>query len=87
MLFPDGVYVERADGRLRFRWVKASTGAELNHSMQTLARRIGRYLERQVLGSSITDHIAFEPQRGRKVFTLQESSRSQPSMAGQGAIR
>jgi hypothetical protein len=49
MLFLDGVYIERTDGRLRFRWVKAPTSAELNQLTQILARRIGRYLERQGL--------------------------------------
>ena len=49
MLFLDGVYVERPDGLLRFRWVKAPTSAELTQLTQTLARRIGRYLERQEL--------------------------------------
>ena len=49
MLFLDGVYVERPDGTLRFRWVKAPTSAELAHLTGTLARRIGRYLERQGL--------------------------------------
>ena len=49
MLFLDGVYLEGSDGRLRFRWVKAPTSAELNRLTQTLARRIGRYLERQGL--------------------------------------
>jgi len=29
MLFLDGLYVERPDGSLRFRWVKAPTSAEL----------------------------------------------------------
>lgn len=47
MLFLDGVYVERPDGSLRFRWVKAPSSAELTRLTQTLARRIGRYLERQ----------------------------------------
>ena len=28
MLFLDGVYVERPNGTLRFRWVKASTSGE-----------------------------------------------------------
>ncbi|MGB5253037.1 MAG: transposase, partial [Sedimenticolaceae bacterium] len=42
------VYVERPDGSLRFRWVKAPSGAELTRLTQTLARRIGRHLERQV---------------------------------------
>jgi len=47
MLFLDGVYVERPDGLLRFRWVKAPTSAELTRLTQTLALRIGRYLECQ----------------------------------------
>ena len=49
MLFLDGVYVERSDGSLRLRWVKTPTSAELTELTQTLARRIGRYLERQGL--------------------------------------
>ena len=43
------MYIERPDGSLRFRWVKAPSGAELTRLIQTLARRIGRYLERQGL--------------------------------------
>ena len=46
MLFLDGVYVEHCDGTLRFRWVKAPTSAELTRLTQSLALRIGRYLER-----------------------------------------
>ncbi len=42
-----GVYLERPDGSLRFRWVKAPTSAELTGLAQTLARRVGRFLERQ----------------------------------------
>lgn len=49
MLFLDGVYAECPDGSLRFRWVKAPTSAELARLTQTLALRIGRYLERQGL--------------------------------------
>ncbi len=49
MLFLDGVYVERSDGRLRFRWVKAPTSAELTQLADTIARRVGRFLERQGL--------------------------------------
>jgi hypothetical protein len=30
MLFVDGVYVERRDGSLRFRWMKAPSSAELD---------------------------------------------------------
>lgn len=51
MLFLDGVYIERPDGSLRFRWVKAPTSAELTHLSQVLAHRIGRFLERQGLQS------------------------------------
>jgi len=43
MLFLDGVYVERPNGTLRFRWVKAPTSIELAQLSETLARRIGRY--------------------------------------------
>ncbi len=49
MLFLDGVYVERSDGRLRFRWVEAPTGAKLTQLADTIARRVGRFLERQGL--------------------------------------
>jgi hypothetical protein len=50
MLFLDGVYVDGADGsNPRFRWVKAPTSAELNHLTHTIARRVGRFLERQGL--------------------------------------
>ena len=49
MLFRDGVYVERPDGSLRFRWVKAPTSTGSGWLTQALARRIGRYLERQGL--------------------------------------
>jgi len=49
MLFLDGVYVERPDGGTRFRWVKAPTTAELTHLTHTIARRVGRFLERQGL--------------------------------------
>ena len=47
MLFFDGVYVERPDGSVRFRWVKAPTSAELNHLAHTMVRRVGRFLVRQ----------------------------------------
>ena len=43
MLFLDGVYVERPDGTLHFRWVKAPSSAEFAQLAQTLALRIGRY--------------------------------------------
>ena len=56
MLFLDGVYVERGDGRIRFRWVKAPLSAELTHLADTIARRVGRYLERQGLLERDAEH-------------------------------
>ncbi len=49
MLFLDGVYVDRLDGSARFRWVSSPTTQELTQLLQTIARRVGRYLERQGL--------------------------------------
>jgi len=49
MLFLDGVYVDRLDGTARFRWVSSPTIQELTQLSQTIARRVGRYLERQGL--------------------------------------
>jgi hypothetical protein len=49
MLFLDGVYVDRHDGSTRFRWVSSPTTQELTQLAQTIARRVGRYLERQGL--------------------------------------
>jgi len=43
--FLNGVYVERPDGALSFRWVKAPTGAELiiaNNLLQDIARYLKR---------------------------------------------
>ena len=49
MLFLDGVYVDRPDGSARFRWGSSPTTQELTQLTQTIARRVGRYLERQGL--------------------------------------
>jgi len=50
MLFLDGVYVEGRHGTLeRFQWVKSPTGDELARLTHTIARRAGRFLERQGL--------------------------------------
>ena len=49
MLFLDGVYIDRHDGTALFRWVSAPTIQELTQLAQTIARRVGRYLERQGL--------------------------------------
>jgi hypothetical protein len=48
MLFLDGVYVGGANGT-RFRWVKAPTSVELTQLVHRIARRVGRFLERQGL--------------------------------------
>ncbi len=49
MLFLDGVYVDRQDGSVRFHRVGSPTTQELTQLSQTIARRVGRYLERQGL--------------------------------------
>jgi len=49
LLFLDGVYVERPDGSLTLRWVKAPTGAELTALVSHIASRVGRFLQRQGL--------------------------------------
>ena len=50
MLFLDGVYVEGRHGSLkRFQWVKAPTSDELTRLTHTIARRVGRFLQRQGL--------------------------------------
>jgi len=46
MIFLDGAYVERSEGSVGLRWVKAPTSAELTRLAQSLAQRIGCFLER-----------------------------------------
>jgi len=43
------VYVDRLDGSVRFPWVSPPTTQELTQLAQTIAQRVGRYLERQGL--------------------------------------
>jgi hypothetical protein len=43
-VFLDGVYLDRLDGSARFHWV-SSTTQELTQLSQTIARRVGQYLE------------------------------------------
>ena len=80
MLILDGVYIERGYGSLvRFQWVKAPTSDELAQLTHTIARRVGRFLERQGLIERValpppsmgSYRIAVGPHQGRKVFTLQ----------------
>lgn len=50
MLFLDGVYVDNKYGSaLRFQWIKSPTSEELAKLTHTIAKRIGRFLERQGL--------------------------------------
>ena len=50
MLFLDGVYTDGAtETAARFRRVTAPTSEELTHVVQRIARRVGRFLERQGL--------------------------------------
>ena len=39
-----GVYVNRLDGSVRFRWVRLLTSQELTQLAQTIARRVSRFL-------------------------------------------
>jgi hypothetical protein len=50
MLFLDGVYIEDKYGSaVRFQWIKSPTSDELARLTHTIAKRIGRFLERQGL--------------------------------------
>ena len=51
MLFLDGVYVEdkKYGSAMRFQWIKSPTNEELARLTHTIAKRIGRFLERQGL--------------------------------------
>lgn len=50
MLFLDGVYEQAPDGTcLRFQSVRAPTSARLTQRAHTIARRVGRLLEREGL--------------------------------------
>ena len=50
MLFLDGVYVDGVgEDSARFLWVRSPTSQELTYLAQTIARLVGRYLERQGL--------------------------------------
>ena len=49
MLFLDGAYVGGIRGTPRLRWVKAPTGDELTQLVHAMARRIGRFLEKEGL--------------------------------------
>lgn len=52
------MYVERPDGSLLFRWVKAPTSAEFTRLAHTIAHRVGRFLERQGLLERLCRYIS-----------------------------
>jgi hypothetical protein len=58
MLYLDGVYVEdnKYGSGMRFQWIKAPTNEELSRLTHTIAKRIGRYLERQGLLERDAEH-------------------------------
>ena len=61
MLFLDGVYEVLSDGsRLRFQWVREPTSAHLTQLAHTIARRVGRMLEREGLLERDTEHLSFD---------------------------
>ena len=76
MLFLDGVYVDRLDGSTRFRWVSSPTIQELAQLSQTIARRVGRYLERQGLleRDAENSYLALEPDDDDAMVQLQGHS-------------
>ena len=58
MLFLDGVYERAPDGtRLRFQWVCEPTSAQLTQLAHTIARRVGRLLEREGLLERDTEQL------------------------------
>ena len=58
MLYLDGVYVEDNEygSAMRFQWIKSPTNEELSRLTHTIAKRIGRYLERQGLLERDAEH-------------------------------
>lgn len=63
MLFLDGVYIDSRHGANPcFRWVKAPRSVEITQLTHTIARRVGRYLERQGLLERVTGNIFFTPE-------------------------
>jgi hypothetical protein len=58
MLYLDGVYVEdnKYASAMHFQWIKAPTNEELSRLTQPIAKRIGRYLERQGLLERDAEH-------------------------------
>ncbi len=63
MLFLDGVYIDSRHGANPcFRRVKTPTSDELTQLTHTIARRVGRYLERRGLLERDTDNCYLTPE-------------------------
>ena len=62
MLFLDGVYVVTPPhgNRPRFQWVREPTFAQPTQLAHTIARRVGRLLEREGLLERDTEHLSFD---------------------------
>ena len=56
MLFLDGVYGDGTGSTMQFRWVKAPTSDDFAQLTHTIARRVGRFLERQGLLERDAEH-------------------------------
>lgn len=80
MLHLDGVYADGPDRSLCFRWVKALSSAQITPLTQTLARRIGRHLERQ-------DWLAQDADNGDLAGDVLEASPVAPLLGSSIAYR
>ena len=49
VLFIDGVYQQKPNGKLRFHRANAPTASELNNLVATISQRVAHHLERQGL--------------------------------------
>jgi len=57
MMFLDGVYVKNKYGSaMRFQWIKSPSSEELARLTHAIAKRIGRYLERQGILERDAEH-------------------------------
>jgi len=58
MLFLDGIYVKdnKYGSAIRFQWIKSPTSDELTRLTHTIAKWIGRYLERQGILEHDAEH-------------------------------
>src|SRR5699024_1670432 len=59
MLFVDGAYLVTPphDNRPRFQWVREPTSAQMTQLVHTIARRVGRLLEREGLLERDTEQL------------------------------